>query len=162
VVVLPSYGLWTGAFCSSCTTVTRSPEPCKFEQVPPRAGEERVWVGEITECTSLPLAKVSNLAAFAQILGTLNNTFKPTAVHKFSTVKYTMHWLFSFFNMEAKFGPLGKWIKKRLTSFKTKFCIRTAGCTLFDHKRNEEILEELKVEPAEEELRNTNQIGYNM
>jgi hypothetical protein len=46
-----------------------------------------------------------------QILEALNNTFKPTVVHKFSTVKYTMHWFFPFFNMEAKFGPLEKWIK---------------------------------------------------
>jgi len=30
---------------------------------------------------------------------------------------------------------------------------RTAGCTLFDHKRNEEIFEELKVEPVNQKLR---------
>jgi hypothetical protein len=30
---------------------------------------------------------------------------------------------------------------------------RTAGYTLSDHKRNEEILEELKVEPVDEKLR---------
>jgi hypothetical protein len=30
---------------------------------------------------------------------------------------------------------------------------RTAACTLFDHKRNEEILEELKVEPVDKKLR---------
>jgi hypothetical protein len=29
----------------------------------------------------------------------------------------------------------------------------TAGCTLFGHKRNEEILEELKAEPLDERLR---------
>jgi hypothetical protein len=34
-----------------------------------------------------------------------------------------------------------------------KFFTRTAGCTLFDHKSNEEILEELKLEPADEKLR---------
>jgi hypothetical protein len=31
--------------------------------------------------------------------------------------------------------------------------IRTAGHTLFDDKRNEEILEELKLEPAYEKIR---------
>jgi hypothetical protein len=31
-----------------------------------------------------------------------------------------------------------------------KFFRRTAGYTFFDHKRNEEILEELKVEPVDE------------
>jgi hypothetical protein len=37
---------------------------------------------------------------------------------------------------------------------------RTAGT---DHKRNEEILEELKVEPADKKLRrDANQIGFDM
>jgi hypothetical protein len=30
---------------------------------------------------------------------------------------------------------------------------RTAGCTLFDNKRNEETLEELKEEPVDKKLR---------
>jgi len=34
-----------------------------------------------------------------------------------------------------------------------KFFKRTAGYTMFDHKRNEYILEELKVEPVDERLR---------
>jgi hypothetical protein len=92
----------------NCDTVRRV---LLFGQVPPRAGEEGFWVGEITECTSLLLAKLANLAAVAQILEALNNTFKPTVAHKFSTIKYAMHWFFPFFNMEAKFGPLEKRIK---------------------------------------------------
>jgi len=34
-----------------------------------------------------------------------------------------------------------------------KFFRRTAGYTLFDHKSNEEILEELKAEPVDKKLR---------
>jgi hypothetical protein len=34
-----------------------------------------------------------------------------------------------------------------------KFFRRTARYTLFDHKRNEEILEELKLEPVDEKIR---------
>jgi len=34
-----------------------------------------------------------------------------------------------------------------------KFFGRTVGYTLFDHRKNEEILEELKVEPAYQKLR---------
>jgi hypothetical protein len=34
-----------------------------------------------------------------------------------------------------------------------KFFGRTAVCTLFDHKVNEEILEELEVEPVDEKLK---------
>jgi len=39
--------------------------------------------------------------------------------------------------------------KKRLTSNEMKIFIRTAGYTLFDHTRDEEILEGLKVEPVD-------------
>jgi hypothetical protein len=38
-----------------------------------------------------------------------------------------------------------------------KFFRRTAGYTLFDHTRNEEILEVLKVEPVDGKVR-----GYNV
>jgi len=39
---------------------------------------------------------------------------------------------------------------------------RTAGHNLFDHKKNEEILEELKEEPAYKKRRRYNQIGLDM
>jgi len=40
-----------------------------------------------------------------------------------------------------------------LTSIGIKFFKRTARNTLYDHKINEEILEELTVEPVDEKLR---------
>jgi hypothetical protein len=40
-----------------------------------------------------------------------------------------------------------------LTSVEITFLKRTAEYTLFDHKRSEEILEDLKVEPVDEKLR---------
>ena len=43
--------------------------------------------------------------------------------------------------------------KKRLTSVEKKFFRRTAEYTLFDNKRNDDILEELKAEPVDEKLR---------
>ena len=43
--------------------------------------------------------------------------------------------------------------KERLTSVEMKYFRRTAGYTLFDHKGNEEILEEMKIEPVDEKLR---------
>jgi hypothetical protein len=49
--------------------------------------------------------------------------------------------------MEAKVGPSEKKEnKKLLTSVGIKFFRITAGYTLFDHKTNEEILENLTVE----------------
>jgi hypothetical protein len=56
-----------------------------------------------------------------------------------------------FFSKEEKFGPLEKY-EKRLPSFDMKFFRRTAGYTLFDHEKNEEILEELKEEPIDKKL----------
>ena len=55
--------------------------------------------------------------------------------------------------MVAKFGPSEKKDRKRLTSVEIKFFRITAEYTFYDHKRNEEILEYLKVEPANEKLR---------
>jgi len=43
--------------------------------------------------------------------------------------------------------------RKRLTSIETKCFSKIAGYKLFDYKMNEEILEELKVEPADDKLR---------
>jgi len=40
-----------------------------------------------------------------------------------------------------------------LTSIEIEFFRRTVVCTLFGHKRNKEVLEELKVEPVDKKLR---------
>jgi hypothetical protein len=51
------------------------------------------------------------LAKHSQILGILNNTFKPNLVHKISTIKVYNAQSPLFFYMEAKFGPLEKRIQ---------------------------------------------------
>jgi len=48
--------------------------------------------------------------------------------------------------MEAKFGT-------RLAQIQMKFFIRTVGCTFFDHKSIEEILEEVQLQPVDGKLR---------
>jgi len=40
-----------------------------------------------------------------------------------------------------------------MTSIEMQFFRRTAGYKLFEHKKNEEILKELKVEPVDKKLR---------
>ena len=61
----------------------------------------------------------TNLAKFAQILGILNNNFKPTLVQKFSRIRVynaldlpTNLYGSEIWTLE-KFGPLEKRIKKR-------------------------------------------------
>ena len=55
--------------------------------------------------------------------------------------------------MEAKFGLLKKKRYKRLESIEMKFFRKTAGYTLFDHERIEDIFEKLEVEPVDKKLR---------
>jgi hypothetical protein len=54
---------------------------------------------------------INENSKFAQILGILNNNFKPNLSRNFKKQNYIMHWLSQFFYMEAKFGPLEKRIK---------------------------------------------------
>jgi hypothetical protein len=51
-----------------------------------------------------------------------------------------------------------KWV----ISFAIKFFSRTVGQTLFYYKNNEDISEKLEVEPVNQKLRGTTQIGCNM
>ena len=58
--------------------------------------------------------------------------------------------------MEVTFGPSEKkQDTKRLTSIEMK-CFRTEGYTLCDNKNNEDVLQELKGEPVDENLRKYN------
>ena len=50
-------------------------------------------------------------------------------------------------------APKVKLFNRSTISVEMKFVRKAAGCTIFYHKRNEENLEELKVEPFDEKLR---------
>jgi hypothetical protein len=63
--------------------------------------------------------------------------------------------------MAVKFGQLHS-DKNRLRTAEMNYLRRTARYTLLNHKRNEEILEELHVTPLEDKLCNTDISGYNM
>jgi hypothetical protein len=52
--------------------------------------------------------------------------------------------------MAVKFGQLNTAAKIDIEPQKLKYLRRTVGYTLLDHKRNEEILEELHVTPLED------------
>ena len=82
-------------------------------------------------------------------MGILNNTLKPTLAHRFSTIRVYNALVLPFFYMESKFGALEKKIKTIEINQDEAFR-RTARYALLDHKRNEEILEELEVEPVDE------------
>ena len=90
------------------------------------------------------------VAKFAQILGIINNTFERNLVQKFSRIKEYNALAVPGLLCENEIWNLRKKDKKRLTSIEIKFFRSTEGYTLNDHKRYEEILEMLKVEPADE------------
>jgi hypothetical protein len=55
--------------------------------------------------------------------------------------------------METESGPIEEGIKNLLTSVHMKCFSKTATYAIFDHKKGEEFLEELKVELVDEKLR---------
>jgi len=65
-----------------------------------------------------------------------------------------MHWLLHSVTWKRNLNPK----KDRNSSHQSRliFFRRTAGYTLFDHRRNEEILEKLQAEPVDEKLRTYN------
>ena len=83
----------------------------------------------------------------------MNKTFKPTWVQKFSRKKlHNALALPILIYVGAKFGPLRE-IQKRMISTAIKFSRIAAEYFLFYHRRNEEILKDLKVEPIDKKLR---------
>jgi hypothetical protein len=66
---------------------------------------------------------------------------------KFSRIEVCNALAVPIFYTKAKFGPL----KKR--QIEIKLFRRTDGYTLFDYKRNKEILEKLKTGPVDEKQR---------
>ena len=78
-------------------------------------------------------------------MGILNDSFKPSLVQKFSTIIVHNALALPIY-MEVKFGPLEKGIKNDWHQLRLHFSEEPLGNTLHDHKRNEEILEDMKVE----------------
>jgi hypothetical protein len=93
------------------------------------------------------------VAKFAQVLGILNNTLRPTMVQKSSRIKIYNAVALPILLCGSEIWTFRQNNKNRLTTIEMKFSRRTAGYTLFDHKRNGEILEQLKAEPVDEKLR---------
>jgi len=82
------------------------------------------------------------LANFAQkILGILNNTFEPTLVPKFSRIKVYNALALPILLYRIEIWSLRKKEKKKIDINQDETFRRTAGHTLLDHQRNEEILE---------------------
>ena len=79
----------------------------------------------------------NELAKPSQVLGILNNTFKPNLVHKSSTIKVLFALAVPILLYRSKIWNIRKKKdKKQLTSIEMKFFRRKVGYMLFDHIGN--------------------------
>jgi hypothetical protein len=92
------------------------------------------------------------LTKFAQILEILNSIFKPTLDQKFSRIKVYNALALPILLYAREIWALRKKDKKTIHINRDEL-FRTDGNTVYDHKRNKEILEDLQVEPFDEKLR---------
>ena len=92
------------------------------------------------------------LEKFTQILGILNNNFRPSMFQKFSIIKVCNALAVPILLHGSKIWTHQRKGEKRLRAIEMKI-FRETGYTLFDDKRNDKILLELKAEPADVKLR---------
>jgi hypothetical protein len=94
----------------------------------------------------------SKITKFLQILGLLNNTLKPNLVQRSTRLKLYKTLALPTLLYGSEIWTIKQCDKNRLRTPEMKYLRRTAGYTLLDHRRNEEILEELHVTPLEDKL----------
>ncbi|KAJ4434293.1 hypothetical protein ANN_22845 [Periplaneta americana] len=92
------------------------------------------------------------ITKFTQILGIINNALKAKLVQKSTRIKIYNTLALPFLLYGSEIWSLKKKDMNRIKAMEMKFLRRTAGYTLLDRKRNEEILEQLEVESVEEKI----------
>ena len=93
------------------------------------------------------------LSKFAQILGIQNSTFKPTLIQKFSGIKIYNALNLPILLYGSEIWTFRKKNKDDWHELRWKFWDKQLGTPFLTTKVNEEILEELKVQPFDEKLR---------
>jgi hypothetical protein len=96
----------------------------------------------------------SKLSKFVKSIVVINVVFKPSLVHQHTRLNIyrTLARPVLIYGSEA--WMIRKGDEKRLQAAEMIFMKKTAGLTLWDHKRNEEILQNLKVEPISKFIQN--------
>jgi hypothetical protein len=110
------------------------------------------YLGCILSCEGekdMPL----KISKFVKTIGVINQVFKPSLVqHRRLNIYRTLARPVLIYGSEA--WRIRKADEKRLQAAEMKFMRKTAVLTLWDHKRNEEILKNLKVEPVSKFIQN--------
>jgi hypothetical protein len=96
----------------------------------------------------------SKISKFVKTIGVINQVFKRSLVQQRTRLNMyrTLARPVLIYGSEA--WTIRKADDKRLEAAEMKFMRKTAGLTLWDRKRNEEILKNLKVEPVSKFIQN--------
>ena len=93
------------------------------------------------------------LIKFGQKLGNINSTFKTNSFQKFSRIEIYKTLAVSIFLYGSEIWTLRQKGKNRLTSIEKNIFPEEQRYALFDHKTNEEIMEEMKVETVDGKIK---------
>lgn len=92
-------------------------------------------------------ADISNkVAKFLNIIGTINSVLKPNLVQKETRLKIYKTLARPILAYGCEAWTIRARDASRITAAEMRFMRRTAGYTRWDHKRNDEILQQLKIE----------------
>jgi hypothetical protein len=94
----------------------------------------------------------NKISKFLQVTGTINNVLKPNQVQKSSRMKIYNTLAIPALIYGSEIWTLTQQDKSRLKASEMKFLRRTAGYTLLDRKKNEDILQELNTTPVLENI----------
>jgi hypothetical protein len=94
----------------------------------------------------------NKISKFLQVTGTINNVLKPNQVQKSPRMKIYNTLAIPALIYGREICTLTQQDKSRLKASEMKFLRRTAGYTLLDHKKNEDVLQELNTTPVLEKI----------
>jgi hypothetical protein len=94
----------------------------------------------------------NKISKFLQVTGTINNVLKPNKVQKSSRMKIYNTLAIPTLIYGSEIRTLTQEDKSRLKASEIKFLRRTAGYALLDHKKNDDILQELNTTPVLEKI----------
>jgi hypothetical protein len=96
----------------------------------------------------------TKISKFVKTIGAVNQVFKPSLLQQHTRLNIHRSLARLVLIYERLAWPIRKADEKRLQAAEMKFMRKTAGFTLWDHKRNEEILKSLKAEPISKFIQN--------
>lgn len=90
---------------------------------------------------------VNKITKFTKAMGIINNIMKPSLVQKSTRLRLYKTLARPVLTYGSEAWTIRRKDESRVTSNEMRFMRRTAGYTKWDHKRNEEIMDELGLEP---------------